>query len=346
MARIPCTIITGFLGAGKTTLIRQLLENPGGKRLALIINEFGDIGVDGDLLRSCGVPGCTDEDVIELANGCICCTVADDFLPTLKALLERPLPPEHIVIETSGLALPQPLLRAFAWPEVRTRVTVDGVVTVIDARAVADGRFAEDEEAIARQRSEDENLDHESPIEELFEDQLSCADLVVLSKADLVSRGTLEAVEARIAEAKRGGVAVVRAANGNLPASVLLGIGAGAEADAENRRSHHDDEDHGAEDHDDFESFSVGIDSVSELDGIGARVRDVLANENVLRVKGFLSVAGKPMRLVVQGVGQRVETYFDRPWRPDEPRAGQLVVIGLKGLDRERISSALAGSRS
>lgn len=346
MARIPCTIITGFLGAGKTTLIRQLLENPGGKRLALIINEFGDIGVDGDLLRSCGVPGCTDEDVIELANGCICCTVADDFLPTLRALLERPLPPEHIVIETSGLALPQPLLRAFAWPEVRTRVTVDGVVTVIDARAVADGRFAEDEEAIARQRSEDENLDHESPIEELFEDQLSCADLVVLSKADLVSREALTAVEARVARDKRNGVAVVRAANGNLPASVLLGIGAAAEADAENRRSHHDDEDHGAEDHDDFESFSVDIDSVSELDGIGARVRDVLANENVLRVKGFLSVSGKPMRLVVQGVGQRVETYFDRPWRPDEPRAGQLVVIGLKGLDRERISSALAGSRS
>ncbi|HEX5599454.1 MAG TPA: cobalamin biosynthesis protein CobW [Hyphomicrobiaceae bacterium] len=344
--RIPCTIITGFLGAGKTTLIRSLLEKPSGRRLALIINEFGDIGVDGELLKSCGVPGCSEEDIVELANGCICCTVADDFLPTLQSLLWRPAPPDHIVIETSGLALPQPLLRAFSWPEVRTRVTVDGVVTVVDGRAVADGRFAADEDAVARQRAEDESLDHESPLEELFEDQLSCADLIVLSKADLLTPEELAQVEARIAQDKRKGVAVVRAANGNLPVGVLLGIGASAEDDAHNRRSHHDDEDHGAEDHNDFESFSVGIGSVEGPDSISARIRQVLSNGDVLRVKGFLSVSGKPMRLVVQGVGQRLETYFDRPWRPDEARTGKVVVIGLKGLDRARISSVLVGAPS
>ncbi|MEO1720149.1 MAG: GTP-binding protein, partial [Pseudomonadota bacterium] len=150
--KIPCTVITGFLGAGKTTLVQSLLSNADGRRLALIVNEFGDRGVDGDLVRSCGLEDCDEEDVVELANGCICCTVADDFIPTLTMLLDRETPPDHIVIETSGLALPQPLLRAFAWPEVKTRVTVDGVVTVVDAQAVADGRFAADEAAIARQR--------------------------------------------------------------------------------------------------------------------------------------------------------------------------------------------------
>src|SRR5690606_24086068 len=242
-----------------------------------------------------------------------------------------------------GLALPQPLLRAFAWPEVRTRVTVDGVVTGVDGRAVADGRLADHEDAIARQRAEDESLDHESPLEELFEDQLSCADLIILSKADLLGPEALAQVESRIAQDKRDGVAVVRASNGDLPASVLLGIGAAAENDAHNRRSHHDDEDHGAEDHDDFESFSVDIESVEELEKVSARIRDVLSDASVIRVKGFVSVTGKPMRLVVQGVGQRLETHFDRPWRPDEARAGRLVVIGLKGLDRTRISSVLGG---
>src|SRR6185295_12950417 len=143
--KIRATIITGFLGAGKTTLIRHVLANAGGRRIALIVNEFGDVGIDGDILRSCGLGSCTDEDIIELANGCICCTVADDFIPTMSKLLARAEPPEHIVIETSGLALPQPLVRAFNWPEISTRVSVDGVITVVDALALANGRFADDE---------------------------------------------------------------------------------------------------------------------------------------------------------------------------------------------------------
>ncbi|MEI8180546.1 cobalamin biosynthesis protein CobW, partial [Aestuariivirga sp.] len=175
--KIPATVITGFLGAGKTTLIRNLLENAKGRRIALIINEFGDVGVDGEILRGCGVDACRDEDVIELANGCICCTVADEFVPTMMKLLDRKDPPQHIVIETSGLALPQPLVRAFNWPEIKSRVTVDGVITVVDAKALAEGRFADDEDAVQAQREADPNLDHENPIEELFEDQLNCADM-------------------------------------------------------------------------------------------------------------------------------------------------------------------------
>ncbi len=147
--RIPVTVITGFLGAGKTSLIRHLLETANGRRLALIINEFGDLGVDGEILKGCGIESCGEDDIVELANGCLCCTVADDFVPAIEALIERPQPPDHIVIETSGLALPKPLVRAFNWPEIRTRVTVDGVIAVIDALAVSEGRFADDPEAVA-----------------------------------------------------------------------------------------------------------------------------------------------------------------------------------------------------
>ncbi|MEJ1993224.1 MAG: GTP-binding protein, partial [Maritimibacter sp.] len=177
MKKIPATVITGFLGAGKTTLIRHLLDNAGGKRIALIINEFGDLGVDGDILKGCGDETCSEDDIFELSNGCICCTVAEDFVPTMEALLARPDAPDHIVIETSGLALPQPLVRAFQWPQIATRVTVDGVVTVVDGKAVDEGLFAANLDAVEAQRKADENLDHETPLSELFEDQIAAADM-------------------------------------------------------------------------------------------------------------------------------------------------------------------------
>src|SRR5206468_8282541 len=186
LAKVPCTIVTGFLGAGKTTLVRHVLVNADGRRLAVIVNEFGDVGIDGEILKSCGIKSCPEDAIVELANGCICCTVADDFVPALKGLLDRPNPPEHIVIETSGLALPKPLVQAFNWPEIASRVTVDGVVAVVDGAAVAAGRFADDPDAVSRQRAQDTALDHDNPLEEVYEDQLLCADLVVLNKADLM----------------------------------------------------------------------------------------------------------------------------------------------------------------
>src|SRR5947207_14807246 len=181
MRRVPATVITGFLGAGKTSLVRHLLAHAEGRRLAVIVNEFGELGIDRELLLGCGDAACDENDLVELANGCLCCTVADDFLPTLTRLLDRAAPPEHILIETSGLALPKPLVQAFAWPEVKARVTVDGVIAVVDAAAVAAGRFATDPAALAAQRAADPALDHDNPLEEVFEDQLAAADLVVLN---------------------------------------------------------------------------------------------------------------------------------------------------------------------
>ena len=339
MSKIQATVITGFLGAGKTTLIRHLLQTANGRRLALVINEFGDVGVDGELLRACGDNACTEDDIVELANGCLCCTVADDFLPTIEALLNRPQPPDHIVVETSGLALPKPLLKAFAWPEVRTRVSVDGVITVVDSAAVAAGRFAPDAAAVQAQREADPALDHESPLEELFEDQLACADLVLLNKSDLLKEGDWARVQEEVGRHARPGIKAVRTTKGAIDAAVLLGLGVAAEDDLASRPSHADLE--GEHDHDDFESLSVALGEVDSPDALVERVRPTLAGRDIFRLKGFAAVRGKPMRLVVQAVGDRVETYYDREWRPGEARATRLVVIGASGLDHAAIRSGL-----
>ncbi len=339
--KIPVTVITGFLGAGKTSLIRHLISNAQGKKMALLINEFGDLGVDGDLLKGCGDETCTEDDIVELTNGCICCTVADDFLPTLNQLLDRDEKPDHIVIETSGLALPKPLVKAFQWPEVRSRTTVDSVIAVVDGPAVHTGMFADNPEAVQAQREADEMLDHDSPLAEVFEDQLACADIVVLSKADLMTEEVLAEVEKTVRGETRAGVQILPAENGALDPKLILGLDAMVEDDLDHRPSHHDAE--GEEhDHDDFESFVFEIDSVIDLVLLSERAKNALAIEGVLRVKGFAAVEGKDARLAVQGVGSRLDHYYDRPWAPDEDRQGRLVVIGLTGFDRERVAQILA----
>ncbi len=339
-AKIPTTIITGFLGAGKTTLLRHVLEHAGGRRIAVIVNEFGALGIDGDTLRACGIAGCEDEDIVELANGCLCCTVADDFLPTMEALVGRPNPPEHIVIETSGLALPKPLLKAFSWPSIRTRVTVDGVVAVVDAPAVAAGRFADDPEAVARQRAEDASLDHDNPLAEVYEDQLMSADLVVLNKADLLDEAALDGLARQIAGQIPRAVKLLRTSEGRLDPAILLGLDAAAEDDLASRPSHHDAED-GAHEHDDFESFVVEIGAQPTPDLLIDRLRRASEAHDVLRMKGHAEIAGKAMRLAVQGVGTRFRHQFDRAWGAGEDRAGRIVVIGRSGLDRAAIETVL-----
>jgi cobalamin biosynthesis protein CobW len=346
--KIPATVITGFLGAGKTTLIRHLIENANGKRIALIINEFGDLGVDGGIVKGCGIEGCADEDVVELSNGCICCTVAEDFLPALTKLLDRSPAPDHIVIETSGLALPQPLVRAFTWPEIRTRVTVDGVITVVDGPAYAAGQFAHDLQAVNAQRAADDGLDHETPLSELFEDQLACADMVVLNKADLLAepQAQVSSLKAQL----RQGVTIVPAQMGRIDPAVLLGLDMAAEIDLAAREApHHHDHDHDDDhdhhhdhDHDAFESFVVDLPEQADTNVITAKVQQAIETHNLLRLKGFIAITGKPMRLVLQAVGPRIEAYFDQPFGA-EARQTRLVVIGQSGLDRAAITAQLQG---
>jgi len=341
LTKLPVTVITGFLGSGKTTLIRHLMQNPGGRRLAVIVNEFGDVGVDGEILKSCAIPDCPAESIVELANGCICCTVADDFIPTVEALMALEPRPEHILIETSGLALPKPLLKAFDWPAIRSRITVDGVIALADAEAVAAGRFAPDVAAVEAQRTADEGLDHETPLSEVFEDQIACADIVLLTKADLAGpEGVAAARKAIEAEMPRP-LPILECVDGGIDARVILGLEAAAESDLDARPSHHD----GADDHehDDFASIVVDLPEITEVYALEEAIQKLAREHRILRVKGHVAVAGKPMRLLVQAVGARVRVQYDRPWE-EAPRHGRLVVIAEHDdIDAGAIRAALWG---
>jgi len=342
MSKIPVTVITGFLGAGKTTLIRHLLGHAKGKRLALVINEFGDLGVDKEVLAACGEETCREEDMIELSNGCICCTVAEDFIPTMETLLGRTPRPDHIIIETSGLALAQPLIRAFNWPEIKAQVTVDAVVTVVDAAALSEGRFAADEQAVARQRAADQMLDHTTPLGELLKDQLVAANLVIVNKTDLVAEPALADVEQRLRAEMRPGTGMIRAKNGHVDIAALLGLGLASEDHLEGRDSAHELE-HGGEghEHDDFDSFSIRLPGGLSREVLLGAIEQTIRAHDVLRLKGFAALPGSDARLAIQAVGPRLNAWFDRPWKPGETRETALVVIGEQPLDRAAISDSL-----
>lgn len=324
LAKIPVTVITGFLGAGKTTLIRHLMANPQGKRLAILVNEFGTVGVDGDILKSCADENCPVENIVELANGCICCTVADDFIPTIEALMALPQRPDHILIETSGLALPKPLLKAFDWPAIRSKITVDGVIALADAEAVAAGRFAPNVEAVDAQRMADPSLDHETPLSEVFEDQIACADIILMSKADLAGDAGLAAARAVIMAESPRPIPILSMSEGIIDPALILGLNSRAEDDLAARPSHHDG--HADHEHDDFDTVVIDLPEISDIDALVAAIQRLATEQNILRVKGYVAVTGKPMRLLVQAVGARVRHQFDRPWG-SSPRQGQLVVI-------------------
>ncbi|NIZ59682.1 cobalamin biosynthesis protein CobW [Sedimentitalea sp. CY04] len=337
--KIPVTVVTGFLGAGKTTLIRHLMQNPQGKRLGVLVNEFGTAGVDGDILKSCADENCPENNIVELANGCICCTVADDFIPTIEALMALPQPPEHILIETSGLALPKPLLKAFEWPAIRSRITVDGVIALADAEAVASGQFAPDLDAVQAQRDADDSLDHETPLSEVFEDQISCADIILLSKADLAGEDGLATARAVIEKESPRKLPILPMTEGVIDPRVVLGLNAAAEDDLDARPSHHDG--HHDHEHDDFESIVVEMGEVADPQALQDAIIKLARERNILRVKGYVAVEGKPMRMLVQAVGERLRAQYDKPWGSDTRRTQLVVIAEHDNIDTAAIHAAL-----
>lgn len=342
MAKIPVTVITGFLGAGKTTLLRHLLQNNQGRRIAVLVNEFGEVGIDGDLLRSCQV--CEeDEDptanIVELANGCLCCTVQEEFYPTMQTLLQRRDRLDCILIETSGLALPKPLVQAFRWPEIRNGATVDGVVTVVDCQALAAGTLVGDLAALTAQRQADPNLEHETPIEELFADQLTCADLILLTKTDLVTSPELTQIKNWLQPSLLPGVKLVPCHAGQIDPNILLGFNAAVEDNLASRPSHHDAEDE--HEHDDgINSICWRFPQTDDPKTLIQQLKTLVQEQEIYRIKGFLNVPDKPMRLVLQGVGNRFDSFYDRFWKDDEPRETCLVIIGRE-LDHSEIKKIL-----
>lgn len=342
MHKVPVTVITGFLGAGKTTLVRHLLQNNQGRKIAVLVNEFGEVGIDGDLLRDCQIcPEGEDpnSNIVELTNGCLCCTVQEEFYPTMQQLLARGDNLDCIVIETSGLALPKPLVQAFKWQDIRTRATVDGVVTVVDCEVLANGNLVGDIKALEAQRKADPNLEHETPIEELFADQLACADLVLLTKSDLIEDADLISVKNWLAKELRPGVKVIPCHHGEINSDVLLGFNAAVEDDLDSRPSHHDSEaDH---DHDDeINSIQLIIEDHLNPQELIKQLKLLVEKEEIYRIKGFLNVSNKQMRMVLQGVGNRFDSFYDRFWKPEEKRQTKLVFIG-RFLEENKISNFL-----
>lgn len=348
--KIPATIVTGFLGSGKTTLVRNMLESAAGLRIAVIVNEFGELGIDGDILERCSL-GCEEGEessgnVYELANGCLCCTVQEEFYPVMRLLLERREQIDHVVIETSGLALPKPLVQAFNWPEIRNAFTVDAVVTVVDTPATAAGQFAHDPKAVQQQRLADSNLDHQSALHELFEDQLMAADLVVLSKTDLVDESACQQVEELVRQELPAQVKIIKSEYGKVSNSLLLGLGSASEETIDQRQGHHEhgeghEHDH---DHDQFDSIVVTL-PVMDRGRLMEVLAELVEQHTLFRIKGFVAVDGKPMRMLVQGVGRRFDSYFDRRWQGDETPHTQLVLIG-QHLDKELLRDALMVARA
>jgi cobalamin biosynthesis protein CobW len=343
--KIPATIITGFLGSGKTTLLRHILANNIGLRIAVIINEFGELGIDREILKGCDI-GCEEQEsagkLYELANGCLCCTVQEEFFPVMQQLAERRDQIDLLVIETSGLALPKPLVQAFNWPEIKSAFTVDAVVTVVDAPATAEGQFAENPAAVDEQRRADPNLDHESPLHELFADQLSAADLVILTKTDLIDAAQRQLVEALVREEIPSSVKITSADHGVIDLAILLGLNSAAEDSIHLRTSHHDLEGEEDHDHDAFDSVVVELPAVDK-EKLLATLRELVDAHQIYRIKGFVALADKPRRLVVHGVGRRFDSYFDRAWRADETPSTHIVLIGQE-LDQVVLQHALSAA--
>lgn len=353
--KIPATVVTGFLGSGKTTLLASILQQASGKRIAVIVNEFGEQDIDSDLLRSCSL-GCEEESVTdpddgiyELANGCICCTVEEEFLPVMKKLVERRQDIDHILIETSGLALPKPLVQAFNWPDVRQHCTVDAIITLVDGPAVAQGRYADDVDKVDAQRRADENLDHDASLRELLDDQLGAADLVIVTKTDLLSSEQKHDVERIVQQRVPAAVKTLFIDRNTLTEDTaqlkaLMGMAAASEQTIDQVENHHDryhmEGAHHDHAHDHFDSCVVTLGEV-DADRLAEGLRELLQTNPIYRAKGFAALPGKPMRQVIQAVGKRLDSHFDRLWRPDETRQTQLVIIG-KHLDPAKIQATLA----
>ncbi|WP_423824035.1 cobalamin biosynthesis protein CobW [Salinisphaera sp. SPP-AMP-43] len=348
--KIHATVVTGFLGSGKTTLLSNLINNATDKRIAVIVNEFGEMDIDAELLRGCPLACEGEEDaedgIFELANGCICCTVEEEFVPVMKKLIEKRDSIDHIVIETSGLALPKPLVQAFNWPEIKQHCTVDSVIAVLDGPAIATGTWATDPQAVDAARLADESLDHDPTLEELLDDQLAAADLAIVSKADQLDEGTRTAVRDWLSARLPKQVKALFIENGEADPELLTGLDSATEDRIEAITTHHDAHHAAGEEHehahDHFDSTVVVFGAV-DSERLVAGIQQLIAEQTIYRVKGFVAAGDKPMRQVVQAVGERVAHYFDRLWDADETRATRLVFIG-HDLDRARIREVLGAA--
>lgn len=306
---IPVTVLTGYLGAGKTTLLNHLLTGTHGKKYAVVINEFGELGVDNDLVVD------SDEEVFEMNNGCICCTVRGDLIRIISGLTRRAGKLDGIIVETTGLANPAPVAQTFfVDDEVKAKTRLDAIVTVVDAKNFP-ARLQDSPEAA---------------------DQVAFADVIVLNKLDLVTPAEIAAIEAQI-KTINPYAEIKHATRGNVPVDELLGLGAfDLKHVLANVPDFLGEDSHTHNEH--LTSISLSTDKPLSENKFNAWIGHILQTQgqDILRSKGILAFAGKDQRFAFQAVHMMADGDFLAPWKPDEPRTSRLVFIG-RDLNRPQL---------
>ena len=340
--RIPVIVVSGFLGSGKTTFLRYLIKNTN-KKFGLLINEFGEVGIDGDLIKNCNK--CQDkgsEAVIELNNGCLCCTVQDDFVPAIKTLLKLNTGIEVIIIETSGLALPIPLLKALNWPEIRTFIYLDLVVGLVNGETMLNGSPIYDLTEINNQFEQTKIIEHNSSINELFEEQLQVADVVLISRSDLLNEKEFFFIKEKIQEKIGIEVPVLKSINGKINLEFIFNSNI-------DKRDFNEfmSEDNDHDDHDHLEIFSESYKSDYFLDKqeFEMEMTKILNSINILRIKGRLWIPDKILPLQIQIVGKKINTWYEEAssdcLRRIKKSGIELIMIGFEKESFEKIKSKI-----
>ncbi len=325
--KIPVIVVSGFLGSGKTTFLRYLLKESN-KKFGLIINEFGDVGIDGDLIKSCDRCYETEKEcVIELNNGCLCCTVQDDFVPSIKALLEFNPPIESIIIETSGLALPIPLIQALNWPEIRSSIYLDVVVGIVNGESMLNGSPINDLNKITKQYNDTDKIDHNASIEELFEEQLEVSDMVLVSRSDILNDDQFDFVKNKIKGSLNSFVPVLKSKNGKIDLNYLFDFNFKKETYKEFLNEEHD------HNHVELVSDSIKLNYFLEKNDFEKEMSKILDELNILRIKGRIWIPNKLLPLQIQIVGKKINTWFEEApvhcWRPKDNAGLELVIISF-----------------
>jgi len=328
VSRIPVIVVSGFLGSGKTTFLKYLIEKTN-KKFGLLINEFGDIGIDGDLLKNCS--SCNEdssESIIELNNGCLCCTVQDDFIPSIQTLLNTNIDLDAIIIETSGLALPIPLLKALSWPEIRTSIYLDLVITTVNGESMINGSPINDLCSINTQYKDIKKIDHLSSIDELFKEQIEVSDVVLISRADLISEEEFILIKNDLQRKVKPNIPIIKSFNGETNLGFIF--------DSSIKKNNFQEILTDKHDHSHARIFSdfIKTDYFLDKNQFELEMSQILKDVNVLRIKGRVWIPQKNMPLQVQIVGRKINTWYEKvdlkSVSPPKQGGMELIMIGFE----------------